>query len=115
MSEPLDLISALDRLSGSIGALEAAQARRGPREERLRTLETELDLLQQDRDRLAADLDQALARSERLDSARVEVSARLEKAVATLRGLLARPMQQAPADDVSEPAADAEAETGEGT
>lgn len=102
MSEPLDLLVALDRLNGAVGALEAAQARRGSRDERLRDLETELALMRQDRERLAVDLDQALARAQSLDAARNDVSARLDNAIGTLRSLLARPVSAA---SVAEPQA----------
>ena len=85
-----DLFAALDALNAALGSLEAASARRGGRDERLRGLETELALMREDRESLARDLDGALARSNALDSARSDASARLEQAIGTIRTILAR-------------------------
>ena len=52
-------------------------------------LEEELSLMQDDRARLAVELDAALARAKALDAANLEASLGLERAGATLRSVLA--------------------------
>lgn len=90
MSGAPDLFAALDALAAAVGALEAASARRGSRDERLKALETELALMRDDREALARNLDGALVRANALDEARSDVSQRLEQAIGSIRGILAR-------------------------
>jgi hypothetical protein len=81
--------AAIKRLSTALDQLEAVQARR-QRADLLRgDLEEELSLMQDDRARLAVELDAALARAKALDAANLEASLGLERAGTTLRTVLA--------------------------
>ena len=53
------------------------------------TLEEELAVMQDDRARLATDLDSATARNRSLDQAQTQVVRRLERTGATIRAILA--------------------------
>ncbi len=81
---------ALQSLESAISALEAAAARRTSQTEIAGDIGTELVLMRADRAKLGAELDAALAHSQNLDSARADVSARLEQAIATLRTILGK-------------------------
>ena len=90
VSTPPDLSAAIASLGSAVGALEAATARRASRNEQAGDMETELNLMREDRAKLAEELDAALARGNVLDTARNDVSARLEKAIVTIRAILAK-------------------------
>lgn len=85
-----DLSAAIASLSSAVSALEAASARRASRSEQTGDMETELALMRDDRAKLAAELDAEVARANTLDTVRNDVSARLEKAIVTIRTILAR-------------------------
>jgi chromosome segregation ATPase len=82
------LESAIKRLVAAIDQLEAASERRMQAEAQRADLEEELAVMQDDRSRLAVELDGAVARSKSLESANNEVSRRLQKASATIRTVL---------------------------
>ena len=74
------LNSALKRLTLALDQLEAATERRLKTAERRSDIEEEFAVLQDDRARLAVELDGAVARSQSLELANNEVARRLAKA-----------------------------------
>ena len=86
----LSLDDALSRLDGALGLLEVAVARRLEAERRRGDLETELQIMQDDRARLAVELDAALARLHRVEAAADDVGARIQRAMGTVRDVLAQ-------------------------
>lgn len=76
------------RLRSSLAMLEAAAARRAESDRSKSTLETELALMQDDRARLAVELDSALARANRLDTTTDELSRRIERAIGSVRSVI---------------------------
>jgi hypothetical protein len=82
------LDQALARLMAAIGVLEAASARRAESDRSKSTLETELALMQDDRARLAVELDAALAAGSRLDATTQELARRLDHAIDEVRAVL---------------------------
>ena len=88
MRTPNRLESAIRRLSAALDQLEAANDRRAHAEAQRGDLEEELAVMQDDRSRLANELDGAVARSKTLETANDEVSRRLQKASATIRAVL---------------------------
>ncbi|MDJ1158254.1 DUF4164 domain-containing protein [Chelatococcus sp. SYSU_G07232] len=91
----MTLEDALKRLDAAIGSLERAANRRLEVERRRGDLETELALMQDDRSRLAVELDGTLARLGRLEAAADDVGQRVERAMGAVRGILARAGQAA--------------------
>jgi chromosome segregation ATPase len=86
---PERLDAALKRLAAALDRLAAASERRA-RADSLRTnLEDELAVIQDDRSRLAVELDGAIARSKSLELANDEVARRLHCASAEIREVLA--------------------------
>jgi hypothetical protein len=83
------LEDALKRLDGAIGQLEAAVRRRIEVERRRGDLETELQIMQDDRARLAVELDSATARLNRTESAARDVGERVQRAVDVIQDVLA--------------------------
>lgn len=83
------LADAIGRLDLALAALEAALARRLDLDARRGDLETELSVMQDDRARLAADLDGALSRLERLELAASDVDRRVERAMGEIRAAIA--------------------------
>lgn len=83
------LPAAIRRLDMALAALEAAVARRLDMEARRGDMETELSIMQDDRARLAAELDGALARLEKLELAATDVDRRLERAMDEIRTVIA--------------------------
>jgi chromosome segregation ATPase len=79
---------AIARLRSSLNLLEAAAARRAEADRSKSTLETELALMQDDRARLAVELDSALARANRLDTTTDELSRRIERAIGSVRSVI---------------------------
>ena len=75
MTSPLD--DAMKRLDAALGLLEASVSRRLDAEKRKGNLETELQLMQDDRSRLAEELDGALTRLHRHEAATDDVSRRV--------------------------------------
>ncbi|MFN3891623.1 MAG: DUF4164 domain-containing protein [Beijerinckiaceae bacterium] len=89
MTSPNPLDAALKRLADALESLEAADERRAASERVRSDLEEELGVMQDDRSRLAAELDGALASNRALTLANADVAHRLERAEAMLRELVA--------------------------
>jgi predicted nucleic acid-binding Zn-ribbon protein len=89
MGTPLD--TATRRLEGALGLLEAAATRRLEAERRRADLETELQIMQDDRARLAVELDGTVARLHRVEAAANDVGRRVERALGAIRDVLGRP------------------------
>ncbi|KAA2233128.1 DUF4164 domain-containing protein [Salinarimonas soli] len=81
---------ALRRLDAAVGLVEAAVARRLDAERRRGDLETELQIMQDDRARLAMELDGAASRLGQVEAATGDVERRVGRAIDTLRDVLAR-------------------------
>lgn len=88
MTSPNPLDSALKRLADALESLEAADERRAAAERVRADLEEELGVMQDDRARLAAELDGALASNRALALANADVAGRLDRAEALLRDIL---------------------------
>jgi predicted nucleic acid-binding Zn-ribbon protein len=88
MAASLD--EAMRRLDGALGLLEAAVTRRLEAERRRGDLETELQIMQDDRARLAVELDGTVTRLHRFEAAANDVGRRVERAAGTIREVLAR-------------------------
>lgn len=84
------LDNALARLDGALAQLEGAARRRIEVERGRANLETELTLMQDDRARLAAELDGTMARLNQVESAAGDVERRLEKAISAVGSVIAR-------------------------
>jgi chromosome segregation ATPase len=88
LSPPTAIEAALARLRASLSLLEAVAARRAETDRSKNTLETELALMQDDRARLALELDGALARANRLDSTTTELARRIDSAIGSVRSVI---------------------------
>ena len=95
MAPTLD--EAMKRLDMALGLLEASVSRRLEAERRRGGLETELQLMQDDRARLAVELDGALTRLHRFEAATDDVSRRVRQAIGAVETILAQAGQLAPA------------------
>ena len=95
MSIPTALEAALKRLSAALDHLDAASDRRARADAARGDLEDELTIMQDDRSRLAMELNTALARIESLDLAHREAERRLERAGATIRAALGEGAEEA--------------------
>ena len=84
------LDEALRRLEAAVGLIEAAVARRLDAERRRGDLETELQIMQDDRARLAMELDGAASRLGQVEATAEDVERRVGRAIGTLREVLAR-------------------------
>src|SRR5947209_20570967 len=82
------LDAALERFSRALDILEQAAEARLEAESRRAERDEALSVLEDDRSRLAVELDGALARNRSLERAADEVSRRLEAARATVQNLL---------------------------
>ena len=82
------LDDAMKRLEVALGLLEAAVSRRLEAEKQRGDLETELQLMQDDRARLAGELDGALTRLQRYEAATDDVSQRVRVAIGTIQTVL---------------------------
>jgi len=89
MTTPERLEAALRRLAAALDQLDAASERRVKADLLRANLEEELAVMQDDRSRLAVELDGAVARSNALQVANDEVARRLKSASATIKALLA--------------------------
>ncbi|MGH6848384.1 MAG: DUF4164 family protein [Methylocella sp.] len=89
---PERLDAALKRLAAALDRLDAASERRAKADALRTNLEDELAVMQDDRSRLAVELDGAIARAKSLELANGEVSRRLNAASAVIRGVLAEAM-----------------------
>ncbi|MCG7394333.1 DUF4164 domain-containing protein [Microvirga sp. ACRRW] len=88
MTSPLD--DAMKRLDAALGLLEASVSRRLDAEKRRGSLETELQLMQDDRSRLAEELDGALTRVQRYEAATDDVGQRVQLAILSVQTVLAQ-------------------------
>lgn len=88
MALPATLQTLLARLHAAIDQLEAAVERRGDTDAAHANLDEELAILQDDRARLAIDLDSVLARSRNLASTNEDVAARLRQLGLSVRGVI---------------------------
>jgi predicted nucleic acid-binding Zn-ribbon protein len=87
MASALD--EAMRRLEGSLGLLEVTVMRRLEADKRRGDLETELQIMQDDRARLALELDGMLMRLQRAEAAASDVSERVQRASAAIESVLA--------------------------
>ena len=88
MVRPARLEGAMKRLASALDQLEAASGRLARTGAEKADLEEVLALMQDDRSRLAVDLDAALSRTQALDRATEDVARRLSRAGGLLRRLL---------------------------
>jgi hypothetical protein len=88
MNLPLPLDVALQRLSTALGRLEDAVERRREADRAHVAREVEAQALNEDRARLASELDESFARVSRLETANRDVSRRLDAAMDTIRSVL---------------------------
>lgn len=95
----LMLENALARLDAALGQLEAAARRRVEAERGRSNLETELALMQDDRARLAAELDSAVARVSQVEGAASDVDQRLQRAISVIGALVERAEANAEIED----------------
>ena len=86
---PERLDAALKRLAAALDRLDAASDRRAKADALRTNLEDELAVMQDDRSRLAVELDGAIARSRSLELANDEVARRLNHASAEIKAVLA--------------------------
>jgi predicted nucleic acid-binding Zn-ribbon protein len=86
----VSLDEGMKRLEAALGLLEAAVTRRLEAERRRGDLETELQIMQDDRARLAVELDGTVARLHRVEAAATDVGRRVERAVGAIRDVLER-------------------------
>ena len=87
MAASLD--DAMKRLESALGLLEASVSRRLDADRRRVDLETELQIMQDDRARLAVELDGALTRLHRSEAAVEDVSERVRRAIGAIEEVLA--------------------------
>ncbi len=80
--------AATQRLKTALNALEAAVDRKLAEDVTVEALKSVTDAHADDRAQLAAQLDEARHRSERLEAANRDVSVRLDGAIDAIRGLL---------------------------
>jgi hypothetical protein len=93
----VDLLEpSLKRLRAALDLLEAAMERRARQEGAKGDAQEELALMQDDRARLAVELDSALDRNRGLLAANIEAGRRVEKASAAIREILERRLATAP-------------------
>lgn len=88
MAPTLD--EAMKRLDMALGLLEASVSRRLEAEKRRGGLETELQLMQDDRSRLAVELDGALTRLQRFEAATDDVGRRVRHAIGAVESVLSQ-------------------------
>jgi len=87
----LDVLDrALTRLAAAVGLMERAAERRMRHDEARANAEEELALMQDDRSRLAVELDAALDRTRALEAANAEAGERLARAAATIARVVER-------------------------
>jgi 2-methylisocitrate lyase-like PEP mutase family enzyme len=85
---PERLDAALKRLAAALDRLDAAGERRAKADALRTNLEDELAVMQDDRSRLAVELDSAIARAKSLELANDEVARRLNHAIAGIKAVL---------------------------
>jgi chromosome segregation ATPase len=87
---PLTVDEAMKRLENALGLLEASVSRRLEAERRRGDLETELQIMQDDRARLAVELDGALTRLNRAEATADDVGNRVKLAIDAIEDVLGR-------------------------
>src|SRR5271166_4567538 len=87
---PDALESSLKRLAAAVDSLERAAERRMRHDEARTNVEEEYALIQDDRSRLAVELDAALDRSRTLEGANIEAGERLARAAKTIGDIIER-------------------------
>jgi len=88
MSDTDSIEIARRRLTLALDALEAAAERRQEADRGEASLANQVQALGSDRARLASELDEAAARSRRLEAANREVAQRIDQAIETIRGVI---------------------------
>lgn len=96
MSGPLD--EAMKKLEGAIGLLEASVSRRLAAERTRADLETELQIMQDDRARLAVELDGASNRLSRVEAAAEDVGRRVNRAISAIQEVIVHAPSTQPQD-----------------
>lgn len=84
----MSLETAITALDSSLGQLEAVVQRKLELDKRRGDFETELAIMQDDRARLATDLDGALARLKTVEGAAEDAVMRVDRAMELIRGLI---------------------------
>ena len=95
-TSPDALDRSLSRLAAAVGLLERAAERRMRHDEARANAEEEFALMQDDRSRLAVELDAALDRARTLEAANAEAEDRLARAAETIARVVER--MEPPAD-----------------
>ena len=90
MTHSTRLDASLKRLAAAMDLLEAASDRRAVADRQRMDLEETLAVMQDDRSRLAVELDGAATRNRALDDATLEATRRLQIAETAIRAVLAR-------------------------
>jgi hypothetical protein len=88
MTEQSEIDTAVKRLALALDGLDAAVERRREADRNEDGLASQLHALGVDRTRLAAALDDEVARSRRLESANREIAERLDAAIASIQSVL---------------------------
>ncbi|MET0605233.1 MAG: DUF4164 family protein [Beijerinckiaceae bacterium] len=88
MADANALDRALARLAAALDGLETVVGLKLAHEGARPELEAELSVMQEDRARLAQDLDMALARAGALDAALAETGERIDRAIGEIRAAL---------------------------
>jgi L-lactate utilization protein LutB len=88
VSEASTIESATRRLQSALDALDGAVGRRLDRDQGQAVLATQVHAFDADRARLAAELDEASARTRALETTNREVAQRLDEAIATVRAVV---------------------------
>jgi hypothetical protein len=88
MAEAPTIEAALKQFEEALGKLDAAVSRRLSADQDLAALTEQFSRLEEDRSRLAQDLDAEAARSGRLEDANKDVSHRLVAAMESIRSVL---------------------------
>jgi hypothetical protein len=88
MNIPEPIEAALARLAAALDLLDGASRMRSDEESFRARLEGDLSSLHDDRSRLSVELEAALARSRKLETASEEVAARLKTAGASIKAIL---------------------------
>lgn len=88
MAEPAAIEVATKRLALALDALEAAVERRSEADRGEQSLGPQLHALGADRSRLAAELDEATARSREIEAANREIARRIDVAMDGIRAVI---------------------------
>jgi hypothetical protein len=88
VTDASEIEAAAGRLHHALIALESAVERRIDHERGHASLATQVDAFDADRARLAAELDDAVARSRRLETANRDVARRLDQAIEAIQAVL---------------------------